>query len=33
MRELEVDGRTSRELGETVSEQDTILFAKTKMNF
>jgi len=33
MTELVVNGRTSRELGETVSEKDMMLFSNEKMNF
>jgi len=33
MTELVVNGRTFRELGETVSEEDMMLFSNAKMNF
>jgi hypothetical protein len=33
MTELTVDGRTSREVGETVSEEDIMLFSNAKMSF
>jgi hypothetical protein len=33
MPELVVDGRTSREVGETISEEDIMLYSNAKIKF